>query len=87
MTHQPPYSCPRCRYSTILRGNIRQHLVTKKKTCPATVSNIELTDEIKEHIINKPIYRMTASQQTNTNTDIKKKAIDYYKAHRVFKNS
>lgn len=51
------YSCIRCGYSTSLKSDMRRHLY-KKNTCPATINEIELTDEIKTHILDNRIYHI-----------------------------
>lgn len=59
-----PYTCPRCDYSTKKKGDMHKHLFVLKKVCPATHQDIELTQEIKEYILNNRIYH--APKQTNT---------------------
>lgn len=51
------YTCPRCDYTTNDRSHMRYHLYNKKKPCPCTNQNIELTDEIKEFILANKIYK------------------------------
>jgi len=34
------------------------HLYRKKKTCPITIDNIELTDEIKQYILDNRVYNL-----------------------------
>lgn len=52
-----PYECPRCGYKTDQLGCIRRHLFDRKKGCPSTKSDIVLTDEIKEYVLNNRVYR------------------------------
>lgn len=52
------YGCPRCGYETDIKQSMNLHLYKKKKPCPATVNNIELTDEIKEYILNNRVYKI-----------------------------
>jgi hypothetical protein len=52
----PPYSCPRCNYESLRKDCIETHLYAKKKPCPSVRSNIELTDEIKQHVVKNRIY-------------------------------
>lgn len=49
------YECPRCGYSTEWRKNMRKHLVEKKKPCP-NFKNLELTDEIKNTVLDSRRY-------------------------------
>ncbi len=51
-----PYTCPRCGYCTTQKRDMRKHLLTLKKICPATENNIELTMEIKEYLLENRIY-------------------------------
>lgn len=52
------YTCPRCGYMTDHKGSMRRHLYcTKRETCPSYNHPIELTVEIKEHILLNRVYR------------------------------
>jgi hypothetical protein len=51
------YICSRCEYSTDFKGNMRTHFSRKKK-CPITENGIELTNEIKEYILENRIYHI-----------------------------
>lgn len=53
----PPYQCPRCGYETRQKPSIRDHLYSKKKACPGVRDTLDLTDDIKEHILTHRIYR------------------------------
>ena len=53
-----PYECIRCGYKTIQKNSIRRHLYNKVKVCPGTENVIELTDEIKQHIMDHRIYKI-----------------------------
>lgn len=53
-THQ---TCPRCDYQSMLKSDMHRHLFVKKKPCPATANDIELTVEIKEHVMSNRIYK------------------------------
>lgn len=55
MKHKP-YTCVRCGYETYLKDDIRKHMYKRKKPCPCTVTTIEITDEIKEWILENRIY-------------------------------
>ena len=52
------YTCIRCNYNTKLRSNMSRHLNLLKKNCPATNNDIELTDEIKNYILENRIYKI-----------------------------
>ncbi len=49
------YVCSRCEYSTDFKGNMRTHFSRKKK-CPMKENGIELTDDIKEYILENRVY-------------------------------
>ena len=50
------YLCVRCGFNTKIKNDIRRHFYNLKKICPATKNNVELTEEIKEYILNNRIY-------------------------------
>lgn len=54
-----PYVCIRCGYETHHKPAMNKHLYTKKKPCPMIENEIELTLDIKEHILNNRIYKIT----------------------------
>jgi hypothetical protein len=53
-----PYTCPRCDYKSKDKYNIRNHLYKRKKKCPALENDIELTNEIKEYILENRVYKI-----------------------------
>lgn len=55
---QDPYQCPRCGYKSDKRSCFVFHFYKLKKPCPGTKSNIDLTDDIKQHILNNRIYHI-----------------------------
>lgn len=55
MVKKELYTCPRCNFQSQYSTSIKRHLFELKKTCPATKNNIELTDEIKNYIIDNRI--------------------------------
>lgn len=59
-----PYTCPRCNYQVDVKSSIRTHLYKLKKPCAARTieQDIELTDEIKEYILNNRIYQHISTQ-------------------------
>ena len=50
------YCCPRCKYETSHKAFMRKHLYQLKKDCPGTHSLVELTNDIKEHILANRIW-------------------------------
>jgi len=52
------YLCPRCHFSSNDKSAIRRHFYNLQKVCPATKNDIELTDEIKNYILNNRIYKI-----------------------------
>ena len=63
-----PYTCPRCNYSTSRKDNMKKHLHLKNKPCPSTHHDIELTDDIKHHILDNRIYRIQDPVKITTQT-------------------
>lgn len=64
---KPNYECARCGYSTAHRPAMNRHLYDLKKMCPCINNKIELTQEIKEHILKNRIYQV-ATKQSETCT-------------------
>jgi hypothetical protein len=58
MAKKKPYTCPRCGLETRLKGNMSRHLYALQKPCPASDNVIELTDEIKHHILENRVYHI-----------------------------
>lgn len=54
----PPFQCPRCTYSTARKDNMRGHLYNLKKTCPAAIRDVTLTEAIKEYILANRVYHV-----------------------------
>ena len=52
------YTCPCCGYHTTHKTNMHFHLYKLKKPCPKSKNVIELTDEIKQHILQNRIYQV-----------------------------
>lgn len=50
-----PFECPRCDYKTNIKQNMKIHL-NRKNICPSLKSDLDLTDEVKEHILKKRVY-------------------------------
>jgi hypothetical protein len=57
-TKQEPYLCPCCGYKTSKKGNMRAHLYKSKTPCPKLRNDIELTNEIKEYVLQNRIYKI-----------------------------
>jgi hypothetical protein len=55
------YTCPRCGYQTRKRFCMNRHLYELSKVCPGQRNNIELTDEVKQHILNNRVYNPSSS--------------------------
>jgi hypothetical protein len=51
------YTCPRCGYDTLERNNMRKHFYKRNKIC-CIKNDIELTDDIKEYVLNNRIYKI-----------------------------
>jgi hypothetical protein len=64
------YTCIRCHYSTNQRSHIIKHLYLLKKPCPAIKNNIELTDQIKQYILDNRVYHLPAEPKTIINNTI-----------------
>ena len=64
-----PYTCPRCNYTAIRKEHMRNHLFKRAKKCPAVSLDIELTESIKEYIlenrIHQPMIRSSSVPVTN----------------------
>lgn len=52
------FQCPRCGYHTDHKSHMYNHLYKRKKTCHTMKSMIDLSDDIKEHIINFGKYHL-----------------------------
>lgn len=64
MPKKTPYKCPRCSYTTTQKGDMRKHLFSLQKPCPATDNVLELTDEIKQHILDNRVYHIPKPAST-----------------------
>lgn len=72
-----PYTCPCCGYFTPQKSHMHKHLYMLLKPCPKSQNVIDLTDEIKEHILKNRIYHIPKQtpqqiliQQINNNQQI-----------------
>ena len=50
------YECIRCGYKTHDKRLMRRHFYDRKKPCPGQINNIEMTDAIKECILDNKVY-------------------------------
>lgn len=50
------YVCVRCGYETEFKSSMHNHFYKRQKPCPALAKDIELTQEIKQHILDNFIY-------------------------------
>lgn len=64
-----PYTCLRCGYTTLLKTDMKRHLF-KKKPCPSTRVDIQLTLEIKNHIVENRIYHLPKNEATTLNQTV-----------------
>jgi hypothetical protein len=53
-----PYTCIRCDYTTNEKRNMKRHLYDRKIKCQSRKNKIELSDEIKEEIMENRIYHI-----------------------------
>ena len=62
------YTCPRCKYNTPHKARMRLHLFERAAVCPTIAQeSIELTNEIKEHVMNYRVYHPAAhNKQSDT---------------------
>lgn len=58
------YVCPRCAFTTHKKSNIQNHFYKRKNPCPATEHDIELTDEIKQHVVKNHIYKIPVQKES-----------------------
>jgi hypothetical protein len=56
MSYKVPYTCPRCGYNTPHKPSMRDHLLTRKKACPAAKKQIELTESTIDCILENRVY-------------------------------
>ena len=61
------YCCPRCGYKTLYSTSMKQHLYKRTRTCPITINNIVLTEEIKQSIIANRVYDVDSIVSHSTN--------------------
>ena len=52
-----PYTCVLCGYMTHHKPEMRRHF-NRKRPCPKTVNNIEMTEEIQQQILDNRVYHI-----------------------------
>lgn len=57
----PEFKCPRCAYTTPYSTAMKKHLYKLKNSCPASASDIELTPELKQRILNDRVLSLQAT--------------------------
>lgn len=62
------YICPRCGYCTPKKPRIFDHLYKRKKTCPYKSNDIELTNEIKQSVLDNHVYKIKGKNKINNGT-------------------
>lgn len=71
-----PFTCPRCGYQSSKKWDMHRHLYKRTTRCCGEVEDIELTEEIKECIMNNKTYKLP--KDTNeANTIIINNVIPY----------
>ena len=65
--HNPDYACPRCNYQTRFKNDMRRHLYKNKRSCPAHLNKIELTDMVKSEIMQNRVYEVAMNQNSTIN--------------------
>lgn len=63
MPRLPNYQCPRCGHETNRKHDMMKHFENRKTPCPACFNVIELSQEIKDFVLQNRIYKVV--QNTN----------------------
>ncbi len=58
-----PYTCCRCGYKINHKRSMKDHLYSRKKNCPALQNDIELTDEIKQYILDNRVFKIIKEEK------------------------
>lgn len=80
MNTDKSYVCPRCGYKTLQKNDMRRHLYSKKRVCPGIISKVDLTDEIKQDIMDNHVYhppKQTQQQSLNVQININQQINNY----------
>jgi hypothetical protein len=59
-----PYTCPCCGYTTPQKSHMQKHLYMLLKPCPKQENVIDLTEEVKQHILNNRVYHIPKKTET-----------------------
>lgn len=76
MTHQinittkDGYQCPSCGYKTLDKSKMKRHMYFLKKPCPQSANNIQLTDEIKEYVLQNRVWHPPITPKEPSPTQI-----------------
>ncbi len=80
MNTDKSYVCPRCGYKTLQKNDMRRHLYSKKRVCPGIISKVDLTDEIKQDIMDNHVYhppKQTQQQALNVQINVNQQINNY----------
>lgn len=72
------YLCPRCGYETSKRFCIHRHFYNLKKQCPSQRNNIELTEDIKQHVLANRVYHVPSMSPQPTTDKLINTTINTY---------
>lgn len=82
-----PYQCCRCGYESQRRSCILFHFNDLKKPCPATKQPIDLTDEIKEYILDNRIYNPDAKTPYTQRLEIENAILKNRKTEDIYQTA
>ncbi len=66
MPRNTPYTCVCCNFQTRDKYDMRRHLYGRKTPCPMSVNPIELTDEIRDYILQNRVYHIPKADPPQT---------------------
>lgn len=72
------YQCPRCGYGTNQKGHMFNHLFKRKKPCHTDNHMIDLTNDIKEHVLNYGKYHIEPQTKSIVKTTNNSQNINNY---------
>lgn len=80
-----PYTCPRCCHKTPTKDSMRKHLYARKTQC-SNINKMELTDEIRNVVLNDRIYAVPKhTKKTTINNTINYiSQINVFDAHQQY---
>lgn len=70
MAKTQDYMCPRCGYTSHRKSSMYNHFYKKIKPCPATRQVMELTNEVKEYILENKLYWELVTSKVATHSKI-----------------